>query len=89
MLRNPKEPIMSTVPVNLPDDLHEYVENKTKLGGFDSPGQYIASLVAAACEQQSGLEVALLTGLDSGEAREWATGEWDTMRSNLLSGKNE
>ena len=75
---------MSTVPVNL----QSYVETKAREGGFDSPADYIVSLISAASEQQSGLELALLTGLDGGPATEFTDDEWDDMRTRIESGRS-
>lgn len=67
---------MSSIPVELPDHLLDFVEQKAQLSGFANAGDYIAALVAAARERGSGIELALVAGLDSGPANPWTDQEW-------------
>ena len=62
---------MGSLNVNMPDDLREYVDDRTRSGGFGTPTEYIRHLIRndkeAAAERE--LEAKLLEGLRSGNAK--------------------
>jgi putative addiction module CopG family antidote len=62
---------MSTIPVELPDDLLRFVEATVQRGNFSDASDYITALVAAAREKRSDIEAALIEGLESGPAEQW------------------
>ncbi len=74
---------MSTIHVNLPDDLHAYVEEKAKQGGFADAGEFIAALVAATSERRLDLELALIEGLESGSAEPWTNDDWKDLKRRV------
>ncbi|MEZ6069901.1 MAG: type II toxin-antitoxin system ParD family antitoxin [Pirellulales bacterium] len=74
---------MSTIPVNLPDDLAAFVEANVKRGQFASASEYIAALVDAACRKRSEIEAALIDGLESGPAEEWSDDEWAALKQRV------
>jgi Arc/MetJ-type ribon-helix-helix transcriptional regulator len=75
---------MSTIRVDLPQDLLEFVQLQVQRGEFASAGEYIVALVDAARNQKSEIETALLAGLKSGPAEEWTTQEWADIKQRLI-----
>ena len=76
---------MSSIPVDLPDDLMQFVDQGTKNGGFANPSQFIVALVAAANEKQGEIEQALLAGINSGPAEPWTDEEWQAIKQRVVS----
>ncbi len=74
---------MSTIPVELPPDLLNFVETKVGEGQFGSAGAYLVALVDAARKNCSTIEAALIEGLDSGPAEEWTSQEWLAIRDRV------
>jgi antitoxin ParD1/3/4 len=77
---------MSTIAVELPEDLRDFVETRVRQGEFASASDYIVALVDAARSKRSELEVALLQGLESGPAEQWSPQEWADMKHRLSIG---
>ena len=75
---------MSTIPVELPDDLHEFVEAKVQCGQFTNANEYIVALVNAARRKRSEIEAALIEGLESGPAEEWTSQEWADIKQRVV-----
>jgi antitoxin ParD1/3/4 len=75
---------MTTVGVDLPDDLREFVEAEAQRGKFSTPSEYIVALVNAARNKKSEIEVALLAGLESGPAEEWTSQEWRDLEQRVV-----
>lgn len=76
---------MSTIPVDLPEDLREFIETKIQRGEFASVSDYIVALVDAARSRKSEIEVAVLEGLNSGPAQEWTDGEWAEIQRRVIA----
>ena len=76
---------MSSIPVDLPDELMQFVDQGTKKGGFTNPGEFIVALVAAANEKQGEIEQALMAGINSGPAELWTDEEWQTIKERVVS----
>ena len=76
---------MSSIPVDLPDDLMQFVDQGTKNGVFANPSQFIVALVAAANEKQGEIEQALLSGINSGPAEQWTDEEWQAIKQRIVS----
>ena len=76
---------MSSIPVDLPDDLMQFVDQGTKNGGFANPSEFIVALVAAANEKQGEIEQALLAGINSGPAEPWTEEEWQAIKQRVVS----
>ena len=75
---------MSTIPLELPDDLRQFVEAKVQCGQFGSANEYIVALVDAARSKRSEIEAALLEGLQSGPAEEWTSQEWADIKQRVI-----
>ena len=75
---------MSTVAVDLPDDLREFVEAEVQRGKFSTTSEYIVALVNAARNKKSEIEATLLTGLASGPADEWTSQEWQDLERRVI-----
>ena len=75
---------MSTISVNLPDDLRQFVEANVVRGQFTSANDYIVALVEAARRQRSSIETALIDGLESGPADEWTSQEWADIKQRVV-----
>lgn len=81
---------MSTIPVELPADLQEFINAKVLQGQFASANDYIVALVDAARHKRSEIEAALLAGLDSSPAESWPSHEWTDVKQRVIErhGKN-
>jgi len=75
---------MSTIPVELPDELHEFVDLRVQRGRFSSANDYIVALIDAARSKRAEIEAALIEGLDSGPAEEWTSQEWADIRQRVI-----
>ena len=80
---------MSTIPVELPDELHEFVESKVQRGQFANANEYIVALIDAARCKRSEIEAALIEGLQSGPAEEWTSQEWADIRQRVIERHQE
>ena len=75
---------MSSIPLDLPDDLRQFVEAKVQGGQFANASEYIVALVDAARNKRSDIEAALLEGLRSGPAEEWTAKEWSAIKQRVI-----
>ena len=75
---------MSTIPIDLPQDLHDFVDAAVKQGQFGSANEYIVALLDAARSKRSVIEAALLDGLNSGPAEEWTSQQWQDMKQRVI-----
>ncbi|PHS03082.1 MAG: type II toxin-antitoxin system ParD family antitoxin [Blastopirellula sp.] len=80
---------MSTIPIDLPDDLRAFVESNVERGDFANVNEYIIALIHAARSNRSNLEGALLAGLDSGPAEEFTSQEWTGIKQRLMDRHQE
>ena len=80
---------MSTIPVELPDELQQFVESKVQHGQFASVNDYIVALVNAARSKRSELEAAMIEGLQSGPAEEWTSQEWAEIKQRVIGRHQE
>lgn len=76
---------MSNIPVDLPDDLMQFVDQGVKEGGFANPSEFIVALVAAANEKHGRIEQALMAGISSGPAEPWTDDEWQAIKQRVVS----
>ena len=62
---------MGSLNVNMPDDLREYVDERTKKGGFGTPTEYVRHLIRRDKEEaaERELEQLVLEGIKSGRSR--------------------
>jgi antitoxin ParD1/3/4 len=75
---------MTTIPVELPEDLCEFVEATVQSGQFSTANEYIVALVDAARNKRTEIEAALIQGLDSGPAEEWTSQEWADIKQRVI-----
>jgi putative addiction module CopG family antidote len=80
---------MSTIPVELPEDLQRFVEAKVGRGNFANANEYIVALVDAARSKRSEIESALIHGLQSGPAEQWTSQEWIDMKHRVIEHHQE
>ena len=57
---------MSTVNLNLPEDLQQFVNGQAEAGKFEGPAEYIQALIERAKKGTDKLDAILIEGLDSG-----------------------
>ncbi len=76
---------MSTIPVELSDDLQKFIEAKISGGQFANASEYIVALVDAARKKRSDIEAALLDGLNSGPAEEWTDQNWNELKQRVIA----
>ena len=78
---------MSTIQLELPDTIREFVEQEAAKAGFPAPEDYIQSVLRELqmlrANEDQDIEAALLEGLDS-PARELPPEEWADMRREAL-----
>ncbi len=75
---------MMTIPLELPNDLHDFINAKIQTGQFASASDYIVALVGAARQSRTSIEAALVEGLESGPAEEWTSREWQEIRQRVI-----
>jgi len=75
---------MTTIPVELPEELQAFVEATVQRGRFGSANEYIVALVDAARNKRSEIEAALIEGLESGPAEEWTSQEWADIKQRVI-----
>ena len=80
---------MSTIPVELPNELHDFVESKVRRGQFANANEYIVALINAARSKRSEIEAALIEGLHSGPAEEWTSKEWADIKQRVIEREQE
>ena len=76
---------MSAIPVELPQDLQDFVNTRVKHGQFSNASEYIVALVDSARKGRLALEAALIQGIESGPAEEWTKEEWDNLKERVSS----
>jgi putative addiction module CopG family antidote len=75
---------MSSISVQLPAELEQFVKAKVSAGQYATASDYIVALLDAARRQRSSLEAALLEGLASGPPTEWTDLEWQSIRQRMV-----
>ena len=75
----------SSVTISLPDDMKDFIEERTKAGSFSSTGEFIRELVRADQRQaeRERLEKMLQEGLDSGEPIRADDAYWQALRKGV------
>jgi len=76
---------MTTISVQLADDVRLFAESYAKQKGFGSVNDLISAWLAEVKDRQMKLESELLTGLDSGRAESKSDEEWRHLRSLVAS----
>lgn len=71
---------MSTLSINVPDDVREAAEQVVAAGRFATVGEYVAALIR---QDQASLERHLIGRIDGGPSREMTDGDFDRIRSRL------
>jgi antitoxin ParD1/3/4 len=73
----------------MPDELREYVEQRTKNGGFSTPTEYVRQLIRADREKetQRRLESALLERIDDEEYSDVTPADLEDLRSRVRAGR--
>jgi hypothetical protein len=71
---------MTTISVQLPDDVRFFAESYAKQRGFGSVEDLISSFLAEVKAQQSAIEADLLDGLDSGPPELKSAEDWHQLR---------
>jgi putative addiction module CopG family antidote len=80
---------MSTIPIQLPAELQRFVETRVTQGQFATANEYIVALVDAAKKRRTDIEAALIEGLESGPAEEWASQEWQDIKKRVIKRHQE
>ena len=73
------------VPIEIPDHLKQFVDQRTREGGYASPSEFIVALVAAANDRQGEIEQSLMAGISSGAAGPWTDAEWQAIKERVVS----
>lgn len=80
---------MTTIPVELPEDLSEFVDTTVQRGHFATANEYIVALINAARNKRTEIEAALIEGLESGPAEEWTSQEWAEIKQRVIERHQE
>ena len=74
---------MTSMKLNLSEELHEIVNVQVEAGSFDGPAGYIEALIERAKTGKERLEALLIEGLDSGDPIPLDAEEWSRIRSDV------
>ena len=74
---------MSTIGVDLPDDLLEFVTSRVERGEFRQRERVYCCVLSRQRNKTSGIEAALMHGLESGPADEWTAQEWSQIKQHV------
>ena len=68
---------MTTVDLNLPEELQQFLVSQAEAGQFSGPAEYIETLIRRAKQGKDKLEAVLVEGLDSGDPMPLDADEWE------------
>jgi antitoxin ParD1/3/4 len=73
---------VKSINISLPDTMRAYIEEQVAQGGYSSVSEYFRELVRQDQKQRAKerLETMLLEGLNSGDATEMTTQDWEDIR---------
>lgn len=74
---------MSTVNLNLSEELQQFVNGQAEAGRFEGPAGYIEALIERAKNGNAKLEALLIEGLDSGDPIRLDADEWRRIRRDV------
>jgi len=74
---------MTTVNLNLSEELQQFVKVQAEAGRFDGPAEYIEALIERARNGNEKLEALLIEGLDSGDPIPLNPDEWSRIRHDV------
>lgn len=76
---------MDSLNISLPESLKEFVTAQVSEGGYDTPSNYISSLIQADQKQKAkvALERELLKGLESGPTVPMTAEDWESIRDEV------
>jgi len=76
---------MTTLNINLPEPLKDFVENQAVKAGYSNLSEYLEDLIRKeqrrAAKQE--LEAQLLEGIHSGPSRKMTSEDWDRLRQHV------
>ena len=75
---------MTTIPLELPDELTQFVATRVATGEFSSPNEYIVALIDGTRRSRDEIETLLLDGLESGPSSEWRTEDVAAIRQRII-----
>jgi Arc/MetJ-type ribon-helix-helix transcriptional regulator len=75
---------MTTIPLELPDELTQFVATRVANGEFSSPNDYIVALIDGARRSRDETERLLLDDLESGPSSEWNTEDVVAIRQRII-----
>lgn len=75
----------TTVTISVPEELKAFIDERTKSGKFNSPGEFIQQLIREDKEraEKERLEEMLLHGLDGGESIRATDAYWDDLQRRV------
>jgi antitoxin ParD1/3/4 len=76
---------MSTMNLDLPEPISEFVQQQVAQGGFNDAGEYLRQLILADRRRKelAALETEIIKGLDSGESTPMTAADWAEIREDL------
>ena len=74
---------MTTVNLNLSEELQQFVNGQAEAGRFDGPAEYIETLIKRAKNGKEKLEALLIEGLESGDPIPLDADEWTRIRRDV------
>ena len=74
---------MTTLHLNLSDELQQFVNGQAEAGKFDGAAAYVEALIKRAKIGKEKLESLLIEGLDSGDSIALDAAEWSRIRHDV------
>ena len=74
---------MSTIEVDLPDNVFEFAKGEAERQGFRSVDEFVAAVLTRAKETRSRIEKQLAEGLAGGPAQPFSPSEFEDLREKI------
>jgi len=76
---------MSTISVNVPDQVMSAIAERARNSGYADVNEYVSQFVLRLSERQSEAEALAIEGLQSGPSEPWDKNEIEGIRADLKS----
>ncbi|TWU40797.1 ribbon-helix-helix domain-containing protein [Novipirellula artificiosorum] len=76
---------MSTISVNVPDQIMSAIAERARNSGYADVNEYVSQYVLRLSERQSEVEALAIEGLQSGPSEPWDRTEIEGIRADLKS----
>lgn len=76
---------MSTISVNLSDDVMTDVTERAQKNGFADVSEFVSQMIARISDRQKQVEILAIEGINSGPSEPWNREEIEAIREDLRS----